>query len=41
MRAPDGSQVIRLVLNAVADDLAHGGKTAAAIKGRFGLREAV
>jgi tape measure domain len=40
MRAPDGSQVIRLVLNAVADDLAHGGKTAAAIKGRFGLREA-
>ena len=40
MRAPDGSQVIRLVLNAVADDLAHGGRTAAAIKGRFGLREA-
>lgn len=39
-RAPDGSQVIRLVLNAVADDIAGGGRTAAAMKGRFNLREA-
>lgn len=38
-RAPDGSQVIRLVLDAVADDIAHGGKTAAVLRNRFGLRE--
>lgn len=37
----DGSQLLRMVLGAVADDVANGGRTAAAMKGRFGLREAV
>lgn len=38
---PDGTQLLRLVLGAVADDVASGGRTAAAMKGRFGLREVV
>lgn len=37
---PDGSQLIRLVLNAVGDSIASGSGTPyAAIKGRFGLRD--
>jgi tape measure domain-containing protein len=39
--APDGTQIIRLVLNAVADDFASGGRTAQAARARFGLRDAV
>ena len=38
---PDGTQLIRVVLDAVADDMASGGKTARAAKSRFGLREMV
>lgn len=38
---PDGSELIRLVLSSVADDIGNGGRVAGAMKGRFGLREAV
>ncbi len=41
-RMPDGSQLIRLVLNAVGDSFASGtGAPYAAAKGRFGLKDAV
>lgn len=40
-RQPDGSQLIRLVLGAVSDDLANGGRTAAALRSRFDVRERV
>lgn len=40
-KGPDGTQIIRLVLDAVASDVASGGRTAAAIRGRFGVKEAV
>lgn len=39
--APDGTEIIKLVLSAVADDMANGGRTAQATGGRFGLRPAV
>lgn len=38
---PDGSQLIRMVLGAVADDVANGGRTASALKSRFDVRERV
>lgn len=38
---PDGSQIVRLVLDAVAEDVAMGGRVAAAGKARFGWREQV
>ena len=38
---PDGSMLERLIINVIAGDMAGGGRTAAAAKGRFGLREAV
>lgn len=41
MRQPDGSELIRVVLDAVAGDISGGGKTASAMRGRFGLREPV
>lgn len=40
-RLPDGSQLIRVVLDAVADDVARGGRVAQAGKTRFGWRETV
>lgn len=40
-RQPDGSQLIRVILDAVAGDISNGGKTASAMRGRFGLREPV
>ena len=41
-RQPDGSQLIRLVLNAVGDSIASGsGAPYSAMKGRFNLRDAV
>lgn len=40
-RGPDGEGLLRVFLSAVADDVASGGRTAAAIKSRYGLREAV
>jgi len=36
---PDGSQLIRIVLDAVADDIASGGRVAQAGKGRYGWRD--
>lgn len=38
-RGPDGTELHRLIVDVLADDVVSGGKTAAAIKGRFGLRE--
>ncbi|MEN5117508.1 phage tail length tape measure family protein [Luteimonas sp. TWI662] len=38
---PDGTQLIRLVLHAVADDVANGGVIAAAGRGRFGWKDQV
>lgn len=40
-QAPDGSTLIKLVLNAVADDLASGGRVAKAGQSRFGWRPTV
>lgn len=40
-RQSDGTQVLRVVLDAVAEDIATGGHAATAIKQRFGLREMV
>lgn len=40
-RGPGGEGLLRVFLSAVADDVASGGRTAAAMKGRFGLREAM
>lgn len=40
-KAPDGSEIVKVVLNAVAEDMANGGRTANAMKARFGLRETV
>ena len=37
----DGSMLLKMVVGLVADDMANGGRTAQAAKGRFGLREAV
>lgn len=39
--APDGTALVRMVINTVADDMAGGGRTAQAMQGRFGLRPAV
>ena len=36
-RQPDGSSLIRIVLQAVAEDMSSGGMTARATAGRFGL----
>lgn len=38
---PDGSEIFKLVIGVIADDVASGGRTAMAMRGRFGLREAV
>lgn len=38
---PDGSMLLRMVVGLVADDMASGGRTAQAAKGRFGLKEAI
>ena len=38
---PDGSTLVKLVLNAVADDIASGGRVAKAGKGRFGWKDQV
>ena len=40
-QAPDGATLIKLVLNAVADDLASGGRTMKAIKSRINTTERV
>ena len=39
VQMPDGQQLRKLVLDIVADDMAAGGRTASALRGRFGLRE--
>lgn len=39
VQMPDGKQLKKLVLDIVADDMAAGGRTASALRGRFGLRE--
>lgn len=39
--APDGTEIVRLIINTVAGDMADGGRTAQAMQGRFGLRPAV
>lgn len=39
--AADGTALLRLVINTVADDMAGGGRTAQAMQGRYGLRPAV
>lgn len=36
---PDGSQLIRIILDTVADDIASGGRVAQAGKGRYGWRD--
>ncbi len=41
IRQPDGSELRGLVVDIVADDLANGGKTARAGKGRFGWQDQV
>lgn len=38
---PDGSQLLRMVVGAVAEDIGSGGIVARSVKGRFGLKEAV
>lgn len=38
---PDGSELRRLIVNVIAEDIATGGRTWAATKGRGGLRDAV
>lgn len=38
---PDGSQLLKMVVGLVADDMATGGRTAQAVQGRYGLRPAV
>ena len=40
-QGPDGAEIIKLVLSAVAEDVGGGGMVAGAMKGRFGLREAM
>jgi tape measure domain-containing protein len=40
-RQPDGSQLLKVFVSAVADNVASGGSVATAMRGRFGLREAV
>lgn len=39
-RGPDGTELRRLIVDVLADDLASGGKSAAVLRNRFGLREA-
>lgn len=39
VQMPDGQQLRKLVLDIVADDMAAGGRTASALRGRFGLRD--
>lgn len=39
--APDGTKLVKLVLDAVADDVASGGRVAKAGKSRFGWKETV
>lgn len=39
--APDGSQMKKLIISVVAGDMASGGKTAKALKSRYGLKERV
>ena len=39
VQMPDGHQLRKLVLDIVADDMAAGGRTASALRGRFGLRD--
>lgn len=39
VQMPDGQPLRKLVLDIVADDIAAGGRTASALRGRFGLRE--
>lgn len=39
-RGPDGTELHRLIVDVVADDLANGGKSAAVLRNRYGLREA-
>ena len=40
-RMADGTQMLKIFISAVAGDIANGGQTAAAVRARFGLREAV
>jgi len=39
VQMPDGKQLQKLVVDIVADDIAAGGRTASALRGRYGLRE--
>jgi len=41
IRGADGTQMLKIFIGAVAGDIANGGPTAAAVRSRFGLREAV
>lgn len=40
-KQPDGSSLLRMVISGVADDLANGGRTMSAIKGRLDVKERV
>jgi len=39
VQMPDGKQLQKLVVDIVADDIVAGGRTASALRGRYGLRE--